>query len=848
MKKALLKLTILSVLTLLLGVSTALAANYVAPSQTPPNCTDGTPGCDSPIHTGLLAQVKQGLLSLAKGLDVYGLLPRVGITGEDLTVRVNGNVGADLYCDVAGENCIDPANPPGGDTFNNVINQISWPLASTTNPVVGNVTGVYFRNTDPNAGYNGGVSIGTSTNYGTKLSVFNATSDTDFNDSSWPAGIFSQVNGAGSTAIVGSVAAGAGPTYSYGSRFISPGVGVFSRGKIAIYSTTRPGGSGGTNSNDLGWFASSSITGATGLQFAGFFDGPVRVTNYKAGSAQPPVNLQVNGKVGAQEYCDEQGNNCSAAPFGTPTFSVNSWPWASTTPTSNDIYDAPAVAADSFVGIGTAAGQNPTNKLHIKGSDASQVGIDLENAMSRRWRLETVGTIAGREGNFEIWDTSAPSQVGLVIHPTTENVGGSAVPMNHVGIGTVNPTNRLTVITGAGGARISDNTNDSDSVGGAGAFIGRNSNGLEAYTFYDSASSQVASAAVNASHAGKNGVGFVGHAYNTEPGSVTYGSKSIAGTIGSYNRGIIGVYGTNRGNAPGVVPDSSWFASSTLMSQASSAGGYAGLFDGPVRATGDVCTDLAGGRCLSTIAANSGYWNANGNNISNSNSGNVGVGTANPAAKLDVNGNMWASAIATGLLSSGQVSVRNDVGSGSQGTRPAQLLIGGSNPNVKAEIGVDTILKALVIGALEENVAWKNIILANNGGNVGIGTVNPTAKLEVTGQVKITGGAPGLNKVLTSNAAGLATWQSLAGKLTTVPVPAPTDTTEPCSVGSICAVTQPTRPAGLDPRIIVLHAKSGDTGLYNVFCPTGYVMVGVRYDSQDDDHVQDIFCSPLIAP
>ena len=44
-------------------------------------------------------------------------------------------------------------------------------------------------------------------------------------------------------------------------------------------------------------------------------------------------------------------------------------------------------------------------------------------------------------------------------------------------------------------------------------------------------------------------------------------------------------------------------------------------------------------------------------------------------------------------------------------------------------------------------------------GNVGIGTANPAAKLEVAGQLKITGGAPSAGKVLTSDANGLATWE-----------------------------------------------------------------------------------------
>ncbi len=54
--------------------------------------------------------------------------------------------------------------------------------------------------------------------------------------------------------------------------------------------------------------------------------------------------------------------------------------------------------------------------------------------------------------------------------------------------------------------------------------------------------------------------------------------------------------------------------------------------------------------------------------------------------------------------------------------------------------------------------------LINSDGNVGIGTSSPSgsAKLDVQGRVKIADGTQGDNKVLTSDANGLATWQSAA--------------------------------------------------------------------------------------
>ncbi len=60
--------------------------------------------------------------------------------------------------------------------------------------------------------------------------------------------------------------------------------------------------------------------------------------------------------------------------------------------------------------------------------------------------------------------------------------------------------------------------------------------------------------------------------------------------------------------------------------------------------------------------------------------------------------------------------------------------------------------------------------IIDDEGNVGIGTPNPGAKLEVNGQVKITDGSEGAGLVLTSDASGLASWQAAGGITETDPV------------------------------------------------------------------------------
>jgi hypothetical protein len=125
------------------------------------------------------------------------------------------------------------------------------------------------------------------------------------------------------------------------------------------------------------------------------------------------------------------------------------------------------------------------------------------------------------------------------------------------------------------------------------------------------------------------------------------------------------------------------------------------------------------------------------------NGGNVGIGTSTPGTKLEVAGQIK---ITGGTPGAGKILTSDATG---LAVWSAPLLPSGVTAgNTSYWNGTNW--------AVSSNIF-------NNGGNVGIGTTTPGTKLEVAGQIKITGGAPGAGKVLTSDAIGVATWTTIGG-------------------------------------------------------------------------------------
>ncbi|MBI5541603.1 MAG: tail fiber domain-containing protein [Bacteroidia bacterium] len=128
----------------------------------------------------------------------------------------------------------------------------------------------------------------------------------------------------------------------------------------------------------------------------------------------------------------------------------------------------------------------------------------------------------------------------------------------------------------------------------------------------------------------------------------------------------------------------------------------------------------------------------------NMSTGNIGIGKKDPQTRLVV------SSITDRPNYIGQIRCMDDA------NLIRSLNLGFQNTDFAAFIQTD---KAGV------DPFYPYLLLQPNNGNVGIGTFTPSlsAKLEIAGQIKITGGSPGLGKALVSDATGLASWQTLAG-------------------------------------------------------------------------------------
>jgi hypothetical protein len=301
------------------------------------------------------------------------------------------------------------------------------------------------------------------------------------------------------------------------------------------------------------------------------------------------------------------------------------------------------------------------------------------------------------------------------------------------------------------------------SGGGAAGYFSRNSSGNNFVSNHTGSSGYAgwfninnASSTSQALAATTNGSGDAIGAYNTGSGRAIYASSGNAAQT---------ILAANTGNGY------------ALQASNTSATGRAGYFQGGL----DINGKTTGTSSFALYVNNS----ASTNLFNVRDDGNVGIATTAPSAKLDVAGtgkfsysglsgptlfseNTGAGAIdgsAAKFTNSGTRSIGHD------GVLIENLTTkaGGSN-STKMGLRVESTGSWGPATANQPNIGLRvNVSGADNnysgiftGGAVGIGTLTPaaTSSLHVAGKIAIVDGSQALGKVLTSDAAGVATWQA----------------------------------------------------------------------------------------
>jgi hypothetical protein len=148
--------------------------------------------------------------------------------------------------------------------------------------------------------------------------------------------------------------------------------------------------------------------------------------------------------------------------------------------------------------------------------------------------------------------------------------------------------------------------------------------------------------------------------------------------------------------------------------------------------TPDAKLEISSGGTGRDLLMLSSYPSGDGDLLIVKNSGKVGIGTTTPSSPLTI-----------------KTVAGPDI----------ELVSTGSN----ADIMTNAAFKVGTTTSQPFSIITNNLyqMTVDSTGNVGLGTISPSTKLEVAGQVKITGGSPEDGKVLTSDSTGLATWQTL---------------------------------------------------------------------------------------
>lgn len=418
------------------------------------------------------------------------------------------------------------------------------------------------------------------------------------------------------------------------------------------------------------------------------------------------------------------------------------------------------------VGVGTPT---PNSLLEVKKDQATGTEIRVNNSSTSGFAGTYFnGGFAQAAGGFIQWNNvtgqnnlfvgtgaSAPLYLG-----TNNTPRFSILPTSgFVGIGTDTPADRLHITNGAvntvGTIRLQGGTNTA-------AFIGA----------WDTMPMLLLS---NNRHPGTNN-----NYKTTSAGSmIIIGPDSAAGDIGFY---------TTSSGATATSTELVRLKANGRFGIGTITPGYQlDVQGGSINSSGGLCI---AGDCKTAWSqvGGSSQWSTSGSTI-NYASGNVGINNASPAAKLQV----------TGVGSSGTAAFG--------GTNNTSHFNNGDGSEDTYIRGGKTTSRVVI-----NDSASGVVLLANGGGNVGVGTASPTSKLHVAGTGRFTG--------------DLTVDGNIAAKYQDVAEWVPAVEAEELSAGTVVVLDQ------TKSNHVISSSKSYDSRVAGVISAQPGIMLGEKADNK----------------